>query len=198
MDASPNTVRRRRTPATAAEGCGGGCLGCTGTLAVLVALVAIAVFSPWKRDGKWNGFSEALDDLHPGMTMEEAGALFPANSMFAAEAADDFGEHTWVADPEAVAARVLHVEADELEDLSLSRDGCALERCGGRDRGFGRRRRAREECVPDWSGGVDMYFDEEGRLVGVHEYMSEIGKWRAGWGALHDSRPPKGEVGDLE
>ena len=167
-------------------------------LAVLVALVAIAVFSPWKRDRKWNGFSEALDDLHPGMTMEEAGALFPANSMFSAEAADDFGEHTWVADPEAVAARVLHVEADEPEDLPCSREECVSDRSGGWKRGGGNRRPSCEEFIPDWSGGVDMYFDEEGRLVGVQEYMSEPGKWRAGWGVLNHLPIMRNEEDDFE
>ena len=189
MDAGPKTPHGKRTPTTAAEGCGGGCLGCTGTLALLLFFALLVVFSPRQRDGKWNGFSAALDDLQPGMTMEEAGALFPANSMFAVEAANDFGERTWVTDPEAVAARVLHVEADEPEDWVCSREGGELGRSGGRKRGRGNRRRPDEEGVSDWNGGVDMYFDEDGRLVGVHEYMSEVGKWRAGWGTLHVVRP---------
>lgn len=161
-------------------------MGCTGTLAVALIFVVGTVF--WKRDVKWNGFPEALDALQPGMTMEEARSVFPGNSLFAAEAADDFGERTWVADPEAVAVRVLHVEADDPEDGPLSREVSVSDRYGARNRGVASRRWFREEDESGWSGGVDVYFDEAGRLVGVHEYMQEAGNWRAGWGIRNDSR----------
>jgi len=95
------------------------------------------------------------------MTLEEVQNAFPADSLFETEGADGFGDHTWVADPGAEAVRVLHVGA------------------GGEPKG------AEDGDGPRPGGGVDVYFDGEGRLVGVQGNEPEGRHWRAPWGVLH-------------
>lgn len=142
--------RKGPGPGESPPGCGGGCLGCLGTVAVVLVL-AVMLFAE-RRNAKWNGYSQAMDELVPGMTEEEVRAMFPENSMFETENTDDFGCRTWVTDSEAAPRRVLRVGPRE-EDTSTGGDF-----------------------------GAEVYFDESGKLVGVRNAAAKKGGWTALWG----------------
>lgn len=150
-------------PVRKAPGGEEGCLGCAGMLVLPLLFVAIALLFPGHRNRRHDGFPEALEDLAPGMSLAEARTVFPGNSSFETEAADEFEENAWVTHQDAEAAMVLHVEPEEA-------------------------RPSREGDVPEPGGGVDVYFDENGQLVGVRERVSKAGNWRAVWGVLHNPR----------
>ena len=140
------------------SGCGGGCLGCLG----LIFLFAV-LLGPANRYEKWSGFPEVLDGLHPGMTVEEARAVFPGHCTFEEKEEDCFSYHTWVVSPEAVPVRMLHVLPGTPKNPVLS---------------WG-------QFLTRFSGGANAFFDADGRLVGVQELAWDGHYvWQAKWGTL--------------
>jgi hypothetical protein len=129
---------------------------------VVVALVVAFVLLEGKRNARWHEYAEGLDELRPGMTEEEVRAVFPSSFAFEAESSDGFGSRTWVSDSEAVPARVLRVGPGARVEVEEGKEGE-----GGGD-------------------GAEVYFDEEGRLVGVRERAREGGFWSSAWGMLGD------------
>jgi hypothetical protein len=108
----------------------------------------------------------SLDKLRPGMTVEEARAVFLEHCTFEEKEEDSFSSHTWVVSPDAVPVRVLRVEPGKLSD----NDSLLLSWGALMSREF----------------GADLYFDGDGKLVGVHENAWEDGTWKAPWGVLHE------------
>lgn len=153
-----------------AHGCGGGCLGCLGALAGLVVLGWVGLWLPANHYEKWSGFPGSLDKLRPGMTVEEAKAVFPAHCTFEEEETSEFGWHTWVTGQDAVPARKLTARAAEPESFLLMY-GC---------------------FVAHFSDSAWLFFDADGGLVGVQELAWEDGTWKAEWGELFEERG-KGE-----
>lgn len=150
------------------KGCAWGCGGCVagffGCLAMLAALLWLVLGYPAKKYEKWSGFPGSLDKLRPGMTVEEARAVFLEHCTFEEKEENRFLSHTWVVSPEAVPVHVLRVEAGE-PPTPLLIFGCFLAH---------------------FSSGANLYFDGEGKLVGVHENAWEDGTWKAPWGVLHE------------
>ena len=161
-----------------ADGCGGGCLGCLGALAALVVLGWLVLYLPAAHYEKWSGFPGSLDKLRPGMTVEEAKAVFPSHCTFEEEETRWFVWHTWVTGEDAVPAKVLRAKAAEPTTALLM---------------YG-------HFLAHFTDGADVYFDADGRLVGVHENAWEDGYWRAEWGVLNDGQgrkePGQGEPCD--
>ena len=151
-----------------ASGCPGGCLGCFALLALLVLQVWFVFLLPTARYEKWSGFPGALDKLHPGMTEEEVRAAFPSHCTFEEENQDGFEYHTWVTSLDAVPMHTLKVEPGQdtmPSDLVMT---------------FG--------AFLSHTFGANLYFDADGRLVGVHVIAWEDGTWNAEWGMLNDEQ----------
>ncbi len=153
-----------------AHGCGGGCLGCLGMLVLALVFGWAALWLPVKCYEKWSGIPEAMDSLKPGMSEEEARAVFPGHCLFEVEEIDHFFGRTWVANQDAVPSRVLKARAPEPTSKWLMW-------------GF---------FVSHFDAGADVFFDAEGRLVGVHENAWEDGHWVAKWGEVYNEKRETG------
>ena len=168
----------RRGPGVgeSSPGCERGCLGCLGMVALALLVAAVLVVE--KRNAKWNRYAEGMGELKPGMTEEEVRALFPGNYQFEAENTDDFGSRTWVPDAEAVPTRMLRVEP------------------GARER----EEAEEEEASSEEGFKAEIYFDRDGRLVGVRKNAPKGRFWRKAreiWsgGRVRGGKGQEGEEG---
>ena len=156
---------RKESRGDVLSGCGWGCFGCLAAPLLFVAFSVVVVLLPGRHWEKWSGFPEVLDGLRPGMTVEEAKAVFPAHCRFEEKERDWVPSHTWMADPGAVPARMLEVLPGDPKGFLLTW-GALVTRI---------------------SGGADVFFDNDGRLVGVHEIVWEDHfRWEAKWGTLKE------------
>ena len=131
-------------------------------------MLAAALVHSGRRYEQWSGFPGSLDKLRPGMTVEEARAVFPAHCKVWEKDADGWLARTWVVSPDAVPVRVMGVMHGALPDP------CPLSLVLGQFKS---------------TFGAEVYFDGDGKLVGVHANGFEGGEcctWKAPWGVLHE------------